>query len=473
MQDNIFALYYREKCFFIGIFCMNTVDTIAAVATAPGGAIGIVRISGEHALAAAQKVWHGKKSLCRANARMMLYGLIGDPGEPALAVYMPNPHSYTGEDVVELHCHGGAVTVRRTLEAVLSQDNIRPAEPGEFTMRAFINGKLDLAQAEAVGDIITATGDATLNLALRQLAGSLSRSVNDIREKLLLLASDCESRLDFPDEELDFDSAEKLLVQLNEAYSSLQKLIASAHAGAVLRQGVRITLAGKPNAGKSSLLNALLGIDRAIVSNIPGTTRDTLEERAILRHIPVEITDTAGLRDADDEIEALGIERARAAMKQSQVVFYLLDASSDDLAGEVAEFERNKKLNIQQVIAVWNKIDLSNGRTLPEINDVPTVKISVRTGENLDELLNCFEKLVWQDDGNNADTPEAVNARHLALLQNTERALEPVAGEILSGNWELASANLRMALVESGRIVGETVEPDLLDEIFSRFCIGK
>ena len=452
---------------------MNTVDTIAAVATAPGGAIGIVRISGENALPAAQQVWRGRKSLCKANARMMLYGLIGEPGEPALAVYMPNPHSYTGEDVVELHCHGGAVTIRRTLEAVLSQKNVRAAEPGEFTMRAFINGKLDLAQAEAVGDIITATGDATLNLALRQLAGNLSRSVNDIRETLLLLASDCESRLDFPDEELEFDDSSLLVERLNIARNALRELIASAHAGAVLRQGVRITLAGKPNAGKSSLLNALLGIDRAIVSSIPGTTRDTLAENAVLRNIPVEITDTAGLRESDDEIEALGIQRAKAAMLQSQVVFYLLDASADDLAGEIAEFERNIKSNKQELIAVWNKIDLAPERDLPEIPDVPTVKISAATGENLNLLLDVFEKLVWQDDGNGADAPAAVNARHLSLLQSAEEALEPVAGEIESGNWELASVNLQIALTETGRIVGETAEPDLLDEIFSRFCIGK
>ena len=452
---------------------MNTVDTIAAVATAPGGAIGIVRISGENALPAAQQVWRGRKSLGKANARMMLYGLIGNPGEPALAVYMPNPHSYTGEDVVELHCHGGAVTVRRTLEAVLSQKNVRAAEPGEFTMRAFINGKLDLAQAEAVGDIITATGDATLNLALRQLAGNLSRSVNDIRETLLLLASDCESRLDFPDEELEFDDSSLLVERLDIARNALQKLIASAHAGAVLRQGVRITLAGKPNAGKSSLLNALLGIDRAIVSSIPGTTRDTLAENAVLRNIPVEITDTAGLRESDDEIEVLGIERAKAAMLQSQVVFYLLDASAEDIAGELTEFERNIKSNKQQLIAVWNKMDLAKERDFPEIPEVPTVKISAMTGENLNALLDVFEKLVWQDDGNNADTPEAVNARHLSLLQAADAALEPVADELISGSWELASANLRMALVETGRIVGETVEPDLLDEIFSRFCIGK
>ena len=187
----------------------------------------------------------------------------------------------------------------------------------------------------------------------------------------------------------------------------------------------------------------------------------------------MEITDTAGLRESDDEIEVLGIERAKAAMLQSQVVFYLLDASAEDIAGELTEFERNIKSNKQQLIAVWNKMDLAKERDFPEIPEVPTVKISAMTGENLNALLDVFEKLVWQDDGNNADTPEAVNARHLSLLQAADAALEPVADELISGSWELASANLRMALVETGRIVGETVEPDLLDEIFSRFCIGK
>ena len=452
---------------------MDTVDTIAAVATAPGGAINIVRISGEHALEAAQNVWHGKQKLCKNNARKMLYGVIGNPGEPALAVYMPNPHSYTGEDVVELQCHGGAVAVRRTLEAVLSQKNVRSAEPGEFTMRAFINGKLDLAQAEAVGDLITSSSEATFDLALRQLEGALSREVNDIREILLLLAADCESRLDFPDEELEFDAPEDLVKRLETAGKALDKLIKSAHAGAVLREGVRITLAGKPNAGKSSLLNALLGIDRAIVSDIPGTTRDTLAERAVLRNIAVEITDTAGLRDSGDVIEALGIERARAAIRQAQVVFYLLDASQDDLEQEVAEFYRNKNASSTQLIAVWNKIDLTPGRKLPELTDCVTVRISAHTGENLESLLDAFENAVWQGSENAVDTPTAVNARHLELLQNAQQFLEPAAEEMMNGNWELAGANLRLALLETGRIVGETVEPDLLDEIFSRFCIGK
>ena len=452
---------------------MNTVDTIAAVATAPGGAINIVRISGDHALEAAQHVWHGKQQLNKNNARKMLYGMIGNPGEPALAVYMPNPHSYTGEDVVELQCHGGAIAVRRTLEAVLSQKNVRSAEPGEFTMRAFINGKLDLAQAEAVGDLITSSSDATFDLALRQLEGALSREVNDIREILLLLASDCESRLDFPDEELVFDPPEALLERLLKAENALNKLIASAHAGAVLREGVRITLAGKPNAGKSSLLNALLGIDRAIVSDIPGTTRDTLAERAVLRNIAVEITDTAGLRESGDTIEALGIERARAAMRQAQVVFYLLDASQDELNKEIAEFYSNRPAGNCQIIAVWNKLDLAENKELPELENTVTVKISAHTGKNLDTLLDAFENAVWQGSEKAVDTPAAVNARHLELLQKAQQYLPDAAREIADGNWELAGANLRLALVETGRIVGETVEPDLLDEIFSRFCIGK
>lgn len=452
---------------------MNTVDTIAAVATAPGGAINIVRISGDDALAVARNVWRGRSTLAKCNARKMLYGLIGDPGEPALAVYMPKPNSYTGEDVVELHCHGGSAAVRRTLESVLSQPAVRSAEPGEFTMRAFVNGKLDLAQAEAVGDLISATGDATFNLALRQLNGTLSNSVNELRGILLELASDCESRLDFPDEELAWEPVEVISGKLHNAQAVLKKLISSAHAGAVLRDGVRIALAGKPNAGKSSLLNALLGIDRAIVSNIPGTTRDTLAEHAVLRNIPVEITDTAGLRESGDEIEALGIERARAAMKQAQILFYLLDASAEDPAGEVAEFERNRSGISQQIIAVWNKVDLVPGRALPELAGVSVVNISARTGENLEKLLDEFECAVWGDSGSGADSAEAVNARHLALLQNAAAVLENVESEFYEENWELAAVNLRAALVEAGKIVGETVEPDLLDEIFSRFCIGK
>ena len=452
---------------------MNTVDTIAAVATAPGGAINIVRISGDNALAAAQQVWHGKSTLGKRNARKMLYGLIGDPGEPSLAVYMPKPNSYTGEDIVELHCHGGNVAVRRTLEAVLSQKGIRSAEPGEFTMRAFVNGKLDLAQAEAVGDLISAAGDATFNLALRQLEGNLSRSVNSVRETLLMLAADCESRLDFPDEELEWDSVEILIGKLQEAQKQVEQLIDSGHAGAVLQQGVRITLAGKPNAGKSSLLNALLGVDRAIVSAIPGTTRDTLAERAVLRQIPVEITDTAGLRQSDDEIEALGIERARLAMKQAQVVFYLLDSSAEDREAEILSLKEFSAAQNQHLIAVWNKLDLSACQTMPDIPGVPTVRISAQTGENLNDLLDAFEQAVWGDSGNGADVAEAVNARHLAHLNDAAAAMAMAIPEILEFNWELAAANLRQALVETGRIVGETVEPDLLEEIFGRFCIGK
>jgi len=264
-----------------------------------------------------------------------------------------------------------------------------------------------------------------------------------------------------------------LLEKLARAREMLNKLIASAHAGNLLREGVRITLAGRPNAGKSSLLNALLGVDRAIVSNIPGTTRDTLAERAVLRNIPVEITDTAGLRESDDEIETLGIQRARNAIKQSQLIFYLLDASADDPADEVEYFLNNCDNTNCAVIAIWNKCDLVPGRILPDIPHTEQLTISARTGENLDLLLDWFEKIVWAGESGAEDTLQAVNARHLELLQRAANLLENVPAALSVSNWELAALDLHMALREAGKIVGETVEPDILDEIFSRFCIGK
>ncbi len=450
---------------------MNTVDTIAAPATGTGGAIAIIRIAGERALAVGNTVWHGRRALDAACARQMLYGKIGDPGEPALAVYMPKPHSYTGDDVVELHCHGGAVAARRTLDAVLAAPGVRAADPGEFTMRAFVNGKLDLAQAEAVGDLVRAQSDSAFNLAARQLAGALSKPIGRWRETLLALASDCESRLDFPDEQLDWDPPETLAAQVEAVRTGIVGLRDSGHAGAVLRDGVRLVLAGRPNAGKSSLLNRLLGIDRAIVSAIPGTTRDTLEENAVLRQVPVRLTDTAGLRASCDEIEALGVERAHAALATAQVVFWLLDASVPDPAAELAEFYENAPRG-GGVIAVWNKIDLVRNRKLPMPDAVPTVCISAATGENMAALLDEFERSVW---GRVHDEePEvAVGARHLELLNLAAEALSRVPAELAHARWELAASGLRGAMTSLGKIVGETADPDLLEEIFARFCIGK
>ncbi len=449
---------------------MNTVDTIAAIATGTGGAIGIVRISGGEALAIANTVWHGKSPLSAAWARRMRLGRIGDPGEPALAVYMPGPASYTGEDIVELHCHGGMVAVRRAMAAVLS-GGARSAEPGEFTLRAFVNGKMDLTQAEAVGDLIGARSDSAFRMAARQLSGRLGGAVANLRAQLLELLSDCESRLDFPDEKLDWTSPAVLAEKLCWTISEIHNLRESHREGAILRDGVRVVIAGRPNAGKSSLLNLLLGLDRAIVSAIPGTTRDTLEERAVLRQIPVCLTDTAGLREAHDEIETIGVARALRSLETAQVVFWLLDSAAEDLEAEVAEFQ-DRAPRRPGVVAVWNKLDLTRDWHLPQLAGVPVVRMAAATGENLDALLDEFEKQVWSYPHD--DEPElAVNARHEELLAVAARTLEAVPEELKKHRWELAAIGLREALHALGKIVGEGADPDVLDEIFARFCIGK
>ena len=449
---------------------MNTVDTIAAVATGTGGAIGIIRIAGNDALAVANRVWRGRAPLGSGDARRMMLGKIGAPGEPALAVYMQGPASYTGSDVVELHCHGGNVAVRRAMQSVLAA-GARAAEPGEFTLRAFVNGKLDLTRAEAVGDLIAAKSDAAFQLAARQLDGALADTVKALRETLLKLLSDCESRLDFPDEELAWDPPEILAEQLRTVCRKIAALSASRREGLLLRDGLRLVLAGRPNAGKSSLLNRLVGLDRAIVSAIPGTTRDTLEESTVLRGIPVRITDTAGLRETGNEIESIGVARARRSLESAQIVFWLLDSASPDLSAEVGEFMRERPPRVP-VIAVWNKLDLARERVLPELPDVPAVRIAAATGENLDQLLDELEKAAWLHP-HDAEPEIAVNARHAGLLDAALAALEAAAAEIPLRHWELAAPGLRDGIAALGKIVGEGADPDVLEEIFSRFCIGK
>ena len=296
---------------------MNTTDTIAAPASAVGGAVTVIRISGPEALTVLKKVWQGKNDPGKeSNFRKMLLGNV--KGDPALAVFMPGPRSYTGDDVAEIHCHGGAAAAANAVEALLSA-GARSAEPGEFTFRAFVNGKLDLTQAEAVSDLISAGSNAALKLAERQLAGSLSEKLNGIYEKISALISECEARLDFPDEELDFDPQDA--GKIEDIRKHIKILLDSGRAGALIRDGIDVVLAGKPNAGKSSLFNLLAGSERAIVTPIPGTTRDTVESQIVLCDLPVKLTDTAGLRETPDPVEQLGVARSRRAIAAAKVVF--------------------------------------------------------------------------------------------------------------------------------------------------------
>ena len=442
---------------------MNTFDNIAAPATGIGGAVSIIRISGPDALAIGRKVWHGRTPLSPEHRRKMLLGRVGV--DSALAVYMPGPASYTGDDVVELHCHGGQSAADQALRLAFDA-GCRLAEPGEFTFRAFVNGKLDLAQAEAVNDVISAGSDLALKVAARQLDGALSRKLERIYDELNELRAECESRLDFPEVELAWDP--EVAAKLDDITNRLRELYETRGIGGALRDGVELVLAGHPNAGKSSLMNLLLGYDRAIVTPIPGTTRDTVEAQTVLRNLPVRITDTAGLRESSDPIERMGVERSRKSIATAGVTFWLLDASAPDLEAEVAGMEQAHPAHR---IAVWNKIDLAADRKLPEISG-PVVRISVLKEEGINELLDAFAAATA---GSPRPAPPevAVNARAARLLEEALHLLPEAAAQFQDGEFELAAAGIRTAMNRVGEITGKTVEPDILDHIFSRFCIGK
>ena len=441
---------------------MNQSDNIAAPASAVGGAVTVIRLSGPGVLQIANQVWQGKKPLSAANARKMMLGEVA--GDPTLAVYMKAPASYTGDDVVELQCHGGAAAANSVMKSVLSA-GCRLAEPGEFTCRAFLNGKLDLLQAEAVADIISSSSQTALHMAQKQLSGSLSNKIDELYDLIIQLRSECESRLDFPDEELDFD--ESVPEKCAASRRAIEELISTARAGSIIRDGVQVVLAGKPNSGKSSLLNRILGYDRAIVSAIPGTTRDTVESSAVIRGIGVNLTDTAGLRESSDPVEKMGIERSFRTIRAGMVTFWLLDASSDDLESEVSAIDHQAP----GVIAVWNKCDIADGENLPETG-LPTVKISAKSGKNVEMLFDEFEKMVFA--GESPVIPEtAVNARSAALLEGSLEHLAAAENAFADGDFEIAAAELAEASVKIGEITGRSVAPDLLDKIFHKFCIGK
>ena len=454
---------------------MNEEDTIAAICSGVGSSVTLIRISGKMSLEIGNSVWKSKRNtLCLKNRRSLMFGRIypdNDPvGEPVLAVYMPGPRSYTGEDIVEIHAHGGSFNARRVLEEVIKY-GARQAGPGEFTFRAFINGKLDLTQAEAVSDLITANSNMAVHLAERQMDGVLGRKIATIRIKLIDMLVECESRLDFPEEELDFVPVKEHLKQLSSIKVEIEELYSTRKEGAVLRDGIRVVIAGRPNAGKSSLLNLLLGYDRAITTSIPGTTRDTLEEFANVRGIPVKLIDTAGIRKSDNLIEEIGIKRSLSSLKRSQVTIWLLDALSDDLERERQEMEKHLK-GMKNVIAVWNKIDQLEAPDVLSDTSFPTVRISVTEKTGIDRFLNIFEKLVWEHP--HASEPEiAVSARHAELLAQSLEIIPDIIDTLSAEEWELSAVSLRTTVSALGNVIGEEADLDIYETIFSKFCIGK
>ncbi|MBQ9367488.1 MAG: tRNA uridine-5-carboxymethylaminomethyl(34) synthesis GTPase MnmE [Victivallales bacterium] len=453
---------------------MNDNDTICALATAPGGAVAVIRVSGPEAVARCNSLWRSLKGqqLDKLPPRYLALGSFGESEAPldpsCLAVVMPGPHSYTGEDVIEFHCHGGALCARSVLQALL-KSGIRLAEPGEFSKRAFLNGKMDLTQAEAVSDLISAGSMAALKLAGRQLQGAIGNRVTQIETQLTDIRAEVESRMDFPEEELDWRTPQELQKQLLQAAEALDKLAATRTEGEVLRGGAALVIAGPPNVGKSSLLNQMLGRDRAIVSSIPGTTRDTIEAAAQICGIPFRLVDTAGIRASrDDAIEVAGMERSRASAETADLVLWVMDGTRP-----VAEQQPPDWQLASKQLLVVNKADLLTEEQKNDLhNSLPgCMLISARTGDGLEALYKAMVEAVLGHPHSEGEI--AVAARHAELLSHTSTELRNALPLLEEELWELAAIHIREALSALGQITGKVVLPDLLDAIFSKFCLGK
>ncbi len=454
-------------------------DTICALATAAVEAgIGIIRLSGDNAVELVSSFVRtkGGKPLNIQESHRVKYGFVCD-GEQVvdevLVLTMRGPRSYTGEDTVEIDCHGGILMLRKILE-ICVKNGARPAEPGEFTKRAFLNGRIDLAEAEAVSELISARSEDGLKASMAQLRGSVSEKIREFRGILLEDDAYIEAALDDPEHISLAGFTDRLQEDVKKVQTGVRKLLDTAEDGRILREGVRTVILGKPNAGKSSLLNALIGEDRAIVTSVAGTTRDTLEEQIQLRGVSLLLVDTAGIRETEDIVEKIGVERAMQAAEGADLILYVVDASeplnADDV--RIMEFIRGKK-----AIVLLNKTDLPPAVTqqlLEERTGQPVLPVSMKKQEGLEALSDLVQRLFeHQEIRMNAEVI-ITSARHAALLRNAEQALREVLRSIEMGLPEdFFTIDLMRAYTELGYILGEEVSEDLVNEIFSKFCMGK
>ena len=440
-------------------------DTIVAIATPPGrGGVGMVRVSGD-ALAEFGHTLCGRTLTPRLAQHTRFLDTVDHIIDDGIALYFASPASFTGEDVLELHAHGSPMVlqalVRRCIEL-----GARHAEPGEFTRRAYLNGKMDLAQAEAVADVINAATESAARAAVRSLTGEFSTRISTLQNKLIRLRMFVEATLDFPEEDVEFLESERARDQLLEARTALEHVLAEAGRGQLLHDGIRIVLAGEPNVGKSSLLNALAGDEIAIVTPIAGTTRDTVRSRVSLKGLPAEIVDTAGLRDTTDPIEIIGIERTRAAIADADLALVLVDADADVTARLLAELPAN----LPRLI-VRNKIDLAADALCKPHADDRGVWLSAKTGDGVELLVDAITAAVgfnYREEGG-----FMARERHVTALRAALAHLDAAFAHLDHIALELFAEELRLAHASLGAITGEFTADDLLGEIFSRFCIGK
>jgi len=455
-------------------------DTIAAIATGMGqSGIGIVRVSGEQAIPIVNRIFKSNKKdrqLSDVPSHTVHYGMILDDGEvldEALVIVMKGPHSYTAEDTVEIDCHGGILVMKKILETVIKY-GARPAEPGEFTKRAFLNGRIDLSQAEAVMDIIHAKNEYAMKSSVSQLKGTLSTKIKKMREDILYQIAYIESALDDP-EHISLDGyVDTLLIKIEEKIKIVDKMIADADNGRVISEGIKTVIIGKPNAGKSSLLNVLLGEERAIVTDIAGTTRDTLEEQVRLHDITLNIIDTAGIRDTRDVVEQIGVMKAKDAAGEADLIIYVADGS--------CPLDENDELIInlihsRKAVVILNKTDIETVISVKELElktEKPVVSVSAREQTGIERLKHLIKNMFYQGEINFNDEVMITNVRHKTALIDALESLKMVKQSISDGMPEdFLTIDLMDAYEQLGTIIGESIGDDLVNEIFSKFCMGK
>jgi tRNA modification GTPase len=455
-------------------------DTIAAISTPLGeGGIAVIRVSGEQAIALSGLIFRPHGKLEAAQSHSVQYGHIADPKsgetiEEVLVTVMRAPRSFTMEDVVEIGCHGGLVSVRRVLDLLL-QTGIRLAEPGEFTKRAYLNGRIDLTQAEAVIDLIRAKSDKAHQLALKQIEGTLSRKIRELRQQLVELMAHIEVNIDYPEHDITEMTTAFIQQKCEEALVLVRKLLKSAAEGKLIREGITTAIIGRPNVGKSSLLNALAQENRAIVTEIPGTTRDVIEEYVTMGGIPLKLLDTAGIRETADVVERIGVERSRNALREAELILLMLSLS-DELTADDRELLED--LKDRNTIMVLNKTDLPQKLALAEVDALfppnRMVKMSVLEGEGLDQLEKAIKELFFAGEVDSGDLTYVSNVRHIRLMQEAEGALlEALSAASEYIPIDLIQIDVRRAWEFLGEIVGETASESLVDQIFTQFCLGK
>ncbi|MRH44403.1 tRNA uridine-5-carboxymethylaminomethyl(34) synthesis GTPase MnmE [Aquibacillus halophilus] len=456
------------------------IDTITAISTPIGeGAIAIVRLSGQEAVPISNRLFQGV-DLTKVNSHTIHYGKIIDPitnevAEEVMVNVMRGPRTFTREDVVEINCHGGIASVNRLLELVLAE-GARLAEPGEFTKRAFLNGRIDLSQAEAVMDLIRAKTDKAMNVALKQMDGRLSKLIQKLRQELLETVAHVEVNIDYPEyDDVEEMTHDMLIKKTNEVYHEIEKLLQMAKQGKILREGLSTAIIGRPNVGKSSLLNALVHENKAIVTDIPGTTRDVIEEYVNIRGIPLRLVDTAGIRETEDIVERIGVEKSRQVLKEADLILLVLNFGDELTEEDVNLFKVVEGLDI---IVIVNKTDLEQKIDIDRIkkfaNGRPVITTALIEEIGIDELEQAIANTFFAGELDAGDLTYVSNVRHIQLLKQALQSLTDAMSGIEDGMpIDLVQIDITRTWELLGEIIGDTVQESLIDQLFSQFCLGK